>query len=275
MKLPQFTLLTNKQDEATAALEMNLVQFKNRILNVSVSTNDKSKREATHIITSRGTSQRATASPTPDLHPSHTKGDAHSATSLTPPTDQQSKSSEIQSRTLALMNIPDTVNDARIRALAEPYGELVMVKLRPSHQGAILEYEDQTSVGKAALGIDGHEIAPGRLISTGTVNEMNHQKAEYRSDKITVGAAAKTTNVLLQDAAPIRRPNQPGARRGGKGGLGMKRGGLALSGDRAKGDGERKDVEMNGTGTGDGGGEQGKAKSNADFKAMFFTKEGS
>lgn len=168
------------------------------------------------------------------------------------------------------MSIPDTVNDARIRALAEPYGDLVMVKLRPSHQGAILEYRDQTSVGKAALGLEGHEIAPGRLIITGTVQEMNHHKAEYRSDKIAVGAAANSTSASLQSSAPIRRPNQPGARRGGRGGLGMKRGGVGLSGDRAKGDGE-----MNGTGTGDGQEEQGKAKSNADFKAMFFRKEGS
>lgn len=252
---------------------MNLVQFKNRILNVSISSNDHSVRQATHIITSKGTSQRATSSPTPDLHQPRPNDDTHSAASPTP-TDSQNKFAEIQSRTLALMNIPDTVNDARIRALAEPYGELVVIKLRPNHQGAILEYRDQTSVGKAALGLEGYEIAPSRLINTGTVDEMNHQKAEYRSDKITAAAAAKITNASLQGPAPIRRPNQPGARRGGKGGLGMKRGGVGLSGDRAKGDGEGKDVGMNETEPGDGGGEKAKAKSNADFKAMFFKKEG-
>ncbi|KAK4694102.1 squamous cell carcinoma antigen recognized by T-cells 3, partial [Lecanoromycetidae sp. Uapishka_2] len=265
-------------DEATAALEMNLVQFKRRILNVSVSTDDKTARQTTQIITSRGASQSATASPTPDHHLSQANGDTHNAASSTPPADSLSKSSEIQSRTLALMNIPDTVNDARIRALAEPYGDLVLVKLRPSHQGAILEYKDRTSVGKAGLGLEGYEIAPGRFISTGTVAQMNHNKAEYRSDKIAVGTA-KSTNAALQGSVPLRRPAQPGARGRGKGGLGMKRGVVGLRGATAKGDDQEKDVDVNGTGTvtedGDTEGVQGKAKSNADFKAMFFRKEGS
>lgn len=270
-EIPRCHLLTGLQEEATAALEMNLVQFKNRILNVSVSSNDKAVRQANHIITSRGTSQRDTASPTPDLHPSATNGTTRSAAYPSPAPDSLSKSSEIQSRTLALMKIPDTVNDARIRALAEPYGDLVMVKLRPSHQGAILEYKDQTSVGKAALGLEGHEIAPGRLINTGTVNEMNQQKSEYRSDRIAIGVP-KSINASLQGPAPVRRPNQPGARRGGRGGLGVKRGGVGLSGGRAKGDADGRDAEMNGAGDLEGG--QEKAKSNADFKALYFRKEG-
>ena len=101
---------------------------------------------------------------------------------------------------------------------------------------------------------------------------MNQQKAEYRSDRITVGAAAKTTNAQLQGPAPIRRPGQPGTRRGGKGGLGIKRGGVGLSGSRATNDSEGKDVEMNGTKE-DEEKEKGKAKSNADFKAMFLKKD--
>ena len=68
-------------------------------------------------------------------------------------------------------------------------------------------------------------------------------------------------------------------------GVGIKRGGVGLSGPRATSGGQGKDAELNGTGEGekknkdaetDGtavGEENGKAKSNADFKAMFLKKE--
>ena len=243
---------------------MNLVRFKNRVLNVSVSTNDANKRQANRIITS--TSQRTTASPTPDIPLTKTNGDNHIVASPNPPTASASKSSEIQSRTIALLNVPDTVNDSRIRALAERYGELVKVLLRPDHQGAILEFKDVASVGKATLGIDGQEIAPGRAITVGTVGEMLKQKAEKRSDKI----GSTKPNVPLQAAAPIRRPNQPGPRRGARGGLGFKRGGVGLSGLSAIHDEEGKEKEV--YSNGEGVEEQGKAKSNADFKAMFLNK---
>lgn len=256
------------KDEAEAALEMNLTKLGDRVLNVSISTNDMSKRKQNRIVISTSTSQRGTASPAP-----HMNGDTHSVASPTPPINSagQSKFSEIQSRTLALLNIPDTVNDARIRALTEPYGKLVKISLRPNHQGAIIEYRNEASVGKASLALEGHEIAPERRIRVGTVDEMNQHKAEYRSDRIPVGAAAKTSNAQLQGPAPIRRPGQHGTRRGGKGGLGIKRGGVGLSGPRARNDGEGKDVEISGTGDGE---ERGKAKSNADFKAIFLKKDG-
>ena len=260
--------LKGHQDEAEAALEMNLTTLGNRVLNVSISTNDKSKRKQNRIITSTATSQRGTTSPPPPMN-----GETHSIASPTPATNStgQSKFAEIQSRTLALLNIPDTVNDARIRALTEPYGELIKVSLRPNHQGAIIEYKSEASVGRASLALEGHEIAPDRKIRIGTSSELNQQKAEYHSDRISVGAAAKTTNAQLQGPTSIRRPGQPGTRRGGKGGLGIKRGGVGLSGSRAKHNAEAKDEEINGTGEGEG---KGKAKSNADFKAMFLKKDG-
>ena len=239
--------------------------FKNRILNVSMATNDMAKRQANTIITS--TSQRSTASPNPDLPSSITNGNAQGMASRTPPADSLTKVDEIQSRTLALMNIPDTVNDARIRGLAEPYGDLVQLLLRPDHQGAILEYRDVASAGKAALGLEGQEIAPGRRIKTGDVAEMKQLKAEHRIDRIVVGSGKPSA--ALQPAAPIRRPNQPGARRGGKGGLGLKRGGVGLSGDRAKP--HREDIDGSRERDGDAQ-ENGKAKSNSEFKAMFIKK---
>ena len=258
-----FIVFSNK-DEAEAALEMNQKQFKRRLLNVQISTNDKTRRQAAKVV-----SQRSTESPAPNRHASGLNGDARSAASPTPPSGP-SKSTEIQSRTLALINLPDTINDARVRALAEPYGELVKVSLRLNHQGAILEFKDQASVGKASLGLEGYEIAPGRHITIGTVAELMKQKPEYRSDKIVVGQS-KAASANLQGQVIVRRPTQPSARRGGRGGLGVKKAGVGLSGDRATHDGEGKDAEM--TESGSAHDVQGGKKSNADFKAMFATKE--
>ena len=259
----------SNKGEAEAALELNLLEFKHRVLNVMISSNDKSKRQETRIITS--TSQRSTASPGLNHSIDGSDGDRLGSGSPIPPAATTSKYVEILSRTIALMGIPDTVNEARIRAIAEPYGELVKVSLRLDHQGVILEYTDVASVGKASLGLEGQEIAPGRPIRVGTVNEMKQQRGEFRSDKIATGAAAKREVSKMQGPAPIRRPMQSGARRGGRGGLGLKRGGGGSSGERATKDAEGNDAEA--SGQEEGGEEKGKAKSNADFKAMFL-KEG-
>lgn len=158
--------------------------------------------------------------------------------------------------------MPDTVNDARIRALAEQYGPLVKVALRPDHQGATVEYKDIASAGKAALGIDGHEIVPGRKLGVGSVKEMLQQREEMRHDRIGANGTKKRDEPF-QVQAPIRRPNQPGARRGGKGGLGVKRG-IGWSGPKETTDGTGKETDVNGTA------HDGKGKSNDDFKAMFL-----
>ena len=123
-------------------------------------------------------------------------------------------------RTIALMNIPDTVNEARVRALVEPFGRLVKISLRPDHQGAIVEYVDVHDAGKALLALEGKEITPGRPLHLGTVDEMKEQRAEWKSDRVTSVKREDKPKTNLQPTAPIKRPQQPGAR---KGGLGQKR----------------------------------------------------
>lgn len=108
---------------------------------------------------------------------------------------------------------------------------------------------------------------------------MLRQAAEVKVDRIVAGGGkgrqekdeGAKKGAMLQAVEPIKRPAQPGARRGGRGGLGLKRGGGGLSGVRAQ-DGaglgrehEGEDVQMNGDTD-----VKGKAKSNADFKAMFL-----
>lgn len=124
-------------------------------------------------------------------------------------------------RTLGLMNIPDTVNDSRIRALVEPHGSVVKIVLRPDHQGAIVEFADVNDAGKASLALEGHEIAPGRPIRVGPVKVMLKQGAERKVDRIQVGKE-RQKNAMVQPTGPIRRPAQQAAG-GRRGGLGTKR----------------------------------------------------
>lgn len=211
---------------------MNEKTFKGRELNVRLSTNTGAKRHQNTIVsrsespaTNAQRNGTSTASPLPGSLPdgqSKGKGDRHL-------------------RTLGLMNIPDTVNDTRIRALAEPHGVLVKINLRPDHQGAIVEYADTNDAGKASLALEGYEITPGRFIHVGSVKEMLQQKAEHKIDRIPIGkekgkVSSATTSgsgttgcskMMTQPSAPIRRPNQSSGS-GRRGGLGVKRGGSGI-----------------------------------------------
>ena len=138
----------------------------------------------------------------------------------------------------------------------EPYGALTKITLRPDPQGAVVEFVDVNDAGKAALAIDGHEIAPGRRLGVGSVPEMLAQKAEIKDEKKPAAGGsggAKSTQGLqgLQPAAPVRRPGKPGAgRRGGLGKRVVK----------------PPSVGAATTASGEGGGG---GKTNADFKAMI------
>jgi RNA recognition motif-containing protein len=199
-------------DQATAAsVAMNDQMFKSRKLHVEISSKVSSKRQA-HIIVNRV--ERPTSQSTGEAG-------SPSATSTTSGNAVETSGNR-DSRTFALMNVPDTVNDTRIKELAEKYGgPLVKVTLRPDHQGAIIEYVNERDAGKAQLQLNGYEITPGRRLRTGPVIEMFKEKAEVRSSRIVTGKA-------LQAAAPIRRPAQPSGRRGGH--LGQRRGSLKASG---------------------------------------------
>jgi len=252
---------------------MNLTRFKSRVLSVSPSTDNIAKRQATTII--NPATSRSSYSPTPDPN----AADGLEATSAGSPASQSSaaqthstSAADRRSRTIALMNVPDTVTSDRIRVLAEKHGALVKITLRPDHQGASLEYVDAASAGRASLALEGYELEPNRKLRLGTMAEMLQEKAELKSNRIG-GPKKKESTAALQSSMPIRRPTQPNARRGGRGGLGVKRGGVGLSGSGATKKGLGEDAATNGTwGNQEEGEEEAatKAKSNADFKAMLL-----
>lgn len=232
--------------------------FRSRPLQVKLSSPQGAKRSSTAIVSRVRRSQ----SPAGEVN-----GTKH----------EDSPTGERAARTLGLMNVPDTVNDARIRALVEPYGALVKVILRPDHQGAIVEFADVNVAGKASLELEGQEIAPGRPLHVGTVPEMLKQSAEKKNTRTVQSNQLKEKNGGFFAPGPVRRPQQSGAR-GRRGGLGVKRGGastLLTRNEATEGNNDNGTTTTKTTTTTDTtgpptqGGSESTKKSNDDFRAMF------
>jgi RNA recognition motif-containing protein len=243
-----------KKEEAEASLDLDKTKLKSKVMQVEVATGKNFKPTAT----SKGSS----ASPAPDAD-----GDSVMSPSLEPETAgvravNGPTRDEIGKRTMTLMNVPDTINDTRIRALAEPFGSIVRVILRPDHQGAIVEYADIASAGRASLGLVNHEIVPGRKLRTGGMKDLFGEKDEIKTDRVQVGQGKKAPVSFIKPSAPVRRPGASG-----RGGLGQKRGLGYLAPEAADSSSPSAGPGVNG----DARDDIVRPKSNADFKAMFVT----
>lgn len=178
-------------------------------------------------------------------------------------TQQPIKDTRERERTMALMNVPDTISAARIEKLLEPYGAIKKLTVRADHAGAIVEFAEESSVGKASLGLDGIEFE-GSVIRAGKVSDLLKQKPfqrELRMDQKKREAPKKATNANPFANAMIRRPGEQrrgaGRGRGGRGGLGAQSRGLA-----------RREATAASSGS-DGVAKAG-MKTNADFRAMLL-----
>jgi len=137
-----------------------------------------------------------------------------------------------KSRTIAIMNISDTVTPARVEKLVGQFGDLVKFTFRPDHAGAIVEYAEEKSVGKAEFGLAGYELE-GHKIRTGSVYELKQQKPIMRTTKLADQLVEKKkeekknhdsagTASSFGGLAPRQAQNARGT--GRRGGLGFKRG---------------------------------------------------
>ena len=243
-----FVVFGEKTD-AEASLDLDKTKLKSKILKVEVAVGKKFKPIATSKGSSASPAPEGVSVVLPSSAPDSIGDNAGSA-----PTRE-----EISKRTMTLMNVPDTVNDARIRALAEPFGSIAKVVLRPDHQGAIVEYAEIASAGRAALALENYEIVPGRRLRTGGMKDLFAEKDEIKTDRIQLGQRNKAPASFIKPSVPIRRPGA-----GGRGGLGIKRGlghmapksaDSSVSAGTGVNDEARKEIF--------------KPKSNADFKAIF------
>ncbi|KAH3947521.1 hypothetical protein HBH70_147180 [Parastagonospora nodorum] len=146
----------------------------------------------------------------------------------------------IGSRSIAFLNIPDTVPDVRIKPLVEPFG-FRKITLEPKHGGAIVEFNTVEGAGKAEIALQGQDFE-GRKLRVGTVKDLRSQKSEW-----------KASNSFVQPS----RINRPTVRGRSAGGRGRGKSGISVG---------RPSIPKNATTT------NGEAKSNADFRAMIMNK---
>lgn len=220
-----FVDMETKEQAQVAIKELDKASYRNRVLTVELSNSSKPKTTAV----SRGT-EGASASPSPAPSGRDEEGDEtmHDDAGSSRP---KQKSSEIAARTIAILDLPDTVNDARVRALVEPMGKIVKLTLQPLHGGATVEFASASEAGKAALAVDGMEIEEGRKLRVGTVAELFKEKGEERTDRIDIKpvGAPKSKDETKAAAARALMPPPSTLRRGvpvlggrrGRGGLGF------------------------------------------------------
>jgi len=145
----------------------------------------------------------------------------------------------IGSRSVAILNLSDTVPDVRIRPLVEPFG-FKRITLEPQHGGAIIEFNTVEGAGKAEIALQGRDFE-GRKLRIGTVKDLKAQKGEW-----------KAGNTFVQP----NRVNRPAVRGRSAGGRGRGKSGISVG---------RPSIPKGAT-------VNGEAKSNADFRAMIMKK---
>ncbi|RMZ88849.1 hypothetical protein DV736_g3920, partial [Chaetothyriales sp. CBS 134916] len=224
-------------ESAQSALGMDGTDFLGRKIKVNLADDQGQTQSRRHVARSN--------SPNPKFN-----GD----TTSSPPASVEVR----RQRTVVLADVPDTVNESRIKAVANKFGTVVKVMLRTNHQGALVEFEDAADAGKASLKLDGFEINPGRKIRVTTEKDMMAQKPEKKMDKIGGKVPPKAGPGPGPVNAPIRRPQQPGTGTGRKGGNLGQRSAAVFETEKAEHDELNRD--QNGVVV---------KKSNDDFRALL------
>ncbi|KAJ9156263.1 U4/U6 snRNA-associated-splicing factor PRP24 [Pleurostoma richardsiae] len=253
-----FVVYMTKEQAEAAISELNNTKFRSQILKVELSRPVNFKPIAK-------TGPEASASPSPG--PSGVKDaegdegmpdrDTTAGTTASSGADPEQRGA---GRSFALMGIPDTVNDVRVRALVEPHTQVISIVLHPSHGGAIINCPDATSAGKAQLALEGSEIG-GHKLRTGSVKEMLNQRAKVRIDRVDRPAAKSSAK---KSGASAMMPPPPMVRRPVLGKVGGKqRAGFPSAAGKDKGGGVPNGTAPAPTDV---------KRSNADFRALFLNK---
>ena len=241
-----------KPEEAAAALDLNNKPLGSRLLRVTLATDKSSAAKHTTAKLIRNTTgsvepedgQSPTAESGGRRGSVMSSGDAGQLNDETATTKHQ--------RTVALLNLPDTVNDARIQSFLSSYGPLRKIVVMRDRGGALIEFVNLQDAGKVGLGIDCSSLGPD--VRVGTKAEL-FAKDGNKNTQASL-SAVKPATAMRPAQATVSRPKQTGGRRGG---LGFKRGGLGASASRQPAGG---DAEMEDRG-------QGEKKANSDFRALF------
>ncbi|EHK43587.1 uncharacterized protein TrAtP1_001144 [Trichoderma atroviride] len=197
-----------KDQAEKAASELNKIKYVNKILQVEISKPSNVKPTAQSVSHDRATpASQATED---------TEGDTVMGGSTT--------AADIAARTIALMGLSDTVNDARVRALVEPFGSIIKLVLQPGHGGAQIEFADSSAAGKASLQLSNMDFE-GRKLRVGSLDDLRHAKAEKVQDRIVPRSQSEakkdrpagSTEKSFIPSSLNRRPTlgKPAPKRGG------------------------------------------------------------
>lgn len=217
--------------EAQAALEMNGKKVKDREVRVEIATDQA--RSTRH-----------------ESIPAHANGSHRDGSATIDGSEPRSE------RTIFVTNLSDTVNEARLRAVAGKHGEVVRCILKTNHQGALIEFATVAQAGEAALALEGYEISDGKAIRVVSEAEMKMYGPEKKSAEFS--SRAKAFAAPASASGFVKRPSQPSGKTKK---LGSMKPRIALKpGVEPMVAGETE----NGTSTESGG-----KKSNDDFRALM------
>lgn len=236
----------SSSDEASAAVEgANNKTIRDRIMHVALSDpkgraapHERARKEDLIVKNSAG----ASASPEPS---------ARRGSDVSMKEHDEIRRGGRENK-IAVFNIPDTVNDARIRTTLEQYGPITKIQLRRELGGAIVDFEDVKDAFRVRVGVDVSGLGPEA--STGDVGDFLAQKKKKVSNAPNGSMAAPSTGSSLSFVPPSA--SRPGRGRGGRrGGLGFKRGGAFAPG-------ARNDAASSSN-------NDGSHKSNSDFRSLL------
>lgn len=237
-------------------MTLNQKPLGNRLIGVTLAT-DKSTLQAANK--KPGTSKTFESTNTDAPASDQTSSEVPSApTDSADPVSAPDAASAMtrRDRTVALLNLPDTVNDARVHAFFANIGEIRKLTIRRDKQGALIEFVSLEDAGRAGLQTDLSALGPDCKVDTpAALMQPPPKKVPSNNGTSTNGpppASGAGQGKLMRPATvsrPAQRPVGLSTRGGRKPGLGVKRNTAAA------------------TDVGDAGGA---AKSNADFRAIFL-----
>lgn len=150
-------------EEARNALSLNMMNFQNRIIEVSIAQQQASNKFKKVILNFNNQSQIQS-------HAEETEIVTASHLAKTP--------DEIRNSTISILNLPDTINANQLwDYLKSKVGPVNKVDLRSITNSALIEFVKPEDAGKAGLVLNG-EILNGSLIKVGT--RVDFQAAQHR-----------------------------------------------------------------------------------------------
>ena len=96
---------------------------------------------------------------------------------------------EIKAKTVGVLHLNDKVNDARVRALFEPFGAIRRIEIHPENEGAIVEFDEVASAGQATIKLDGSDFE-GQKLAIVSVEELYRHRPQRNAKQILFAPSA-------------------------------------------------------------------------------------